>query len=128
MARQSCRRLPEFLKVIPDCLSRTNLDRLRYEQWKALILIYAEGFPERLAKAETAKTLTDIIRVGTLVSGKSPRCRLFRTAQNTVKTVALVAVPPAVVIPILPVTAPVGTIAGTCVADLVKFVAATRQR
>ena len=33
----------------------------------------------------------------------------------TVKTVALVALPPAVVIPILPVTAPVGTVAVTCV-------------
>jgi len=42
-----------------------------------------------------------------------------------VKTVALVAVPPAVVILILAVTAPVGTVALTCVADLVKFVAAT---
>src|SRR5438445_5231404 len=43
-----------------------------------------------------------------------------------VKTVALVAVPPAVVILILPVTAPVGTVAVTCVAELtVKAVAFT---
>lgn len=40
-----------------------RLDRLRYEQWKALALVYAEGIPERLAKIGTAKTLTDIQRV-----------------------------------------------------------------
>ena len=43
----------------------------------------------------------------------------------TVKFDELVAVPPSVVIAILPVMAPVGTVAFTCVADLVKFVAAT---
>ena len=41
----------------------TKLDRLRYEQWKPLVRVYADGIPERLAKIEAAKTLTDIQRV-----------------------------------------------------------------
>jgi len=41
----------------------TKLDRLRYEQWKALVLVYADGIPERLAKIEKAKTLIDVQRV-----------------------------------------------------------------
>jgi len=45
---------------------------------------------------------------------------------ETVNVPELVAVPPAVVILILPVTAPVGTVAVTCVAELtVKAVAFT---
>ena len=44
----------------------------------------------------------------------------------TVKTVALVALPPAVVTAIFPVTVPLGTVAVTCVAELiVKAVAFT---
>ena len=39
---------------------RTKLDRLRYEQWKALVLVYADGIPDRLSKIEKAKTLIDI--------------------------------------------------------------------
>jgi hypothetical protein len=40
-----------------------ELDGLRYEQMKALALVYADGVPEQLAKIEAAKTLTDIQRV-----------------------------------------------------------------
>jgi hypothetical protein len=39
-----------------------KLDRLRYEQWKALALVYADAIPERLAKIEAAKTVTDVQR------------------------------------------------------------------
>ncbi len=41
----------------------TKLDRLRYEQWKSLLLVLADGKPEWLAKIEAAKTLTDMQRV-----------------------------------------------------------------
>jgi hypothetical protein len=41
----------------------TKLDRLRYEQWKTLLLVYADGIPDRLARIEKAKTLIDIQRV-----------------------------------------------------------------
>jgi hypothetical protein len=38
-----------------------RLDRREYEETKVLLLaVYAKGIPERLAKIETAKTLTDI--------------------------------------------------------------------
>ena len=40
-----------------------RLDQVRYEQMKTLVLVYADGIPERLAKIEAAKTLTDIERV-----------------------------------------------------------------
>jgi hypothetical protein len=40
----------------------TKLDRLRYEQWKALLLVYADGIPAQVTKAATAKTLPDIQR------------------------------------------------------------------
>ena len=47
------------LTPTPDFVVR--MERLRYEQWKTLLLAaYAEGKPERLAKIEAAKTLTDI--------------------------------------------------------------------
>jgi hypothetical protein len=41
----------------------TRLDRLRHEQWKALVLVYAHGVPDQLAKIENAKTLIDVQRV-----------------------------------------------------------------
>ena len=41
----------------------TKLDRLRYEQWKSLLLVLADSIPERLAKIEAAETLTDMQRV-----------------------------------------------------------------
>jgi hypothetical protein len=41
----------------------TKLDRLRYEQLKALTLIYAHCIPERLAKIEAAGTLIEIEKV-----------------------------------------------------------------
>ena len=38
-----------------------KLDQREYERIKTLLLaVYADGKPERLAKIETAKTLTDI--------------------------------------------------------------------
>lgn len=41
-----------------------RVDQIRYEQMKTLLLVgYANGVPERLAKIEGAKTLTDIQRV-----------------------------------------------------------------
>ena len=41
----------------------TKLDQLRYQQLKALTLIYADGLPERLAKIEETQTLTELQRV-----------------------------------------------------------------
>jgi len=41
----------------------TSLDRLRYQQMRALALVCAEGQPERLAKVEGATTLIDMRRV-----------------------------------------------------------------
>ena len=41
----------------------TKLDQLHYEQWKPLVLVYAAGRPEWLAKIEAATTLTDMQRV-----------------------------------------------------------------
>ena len=41
----------------------TKLDQLRYEQWKPLVLVYATGRPEWLAKIEAATTLTGLQRV-----------------------------------------------------------------
>jgi hypothetical protein len=38
----------------------TRLDQLRYEQWKSLVLVCADGIPERLTKIAAATTLTDI--------------------------------------------------------------------
>jgi hypothetical protein len=43
--------------------SCTRLDRLRYEEWKALALVYADGIAERSARIEKAKTLIDVQRV-----------------------------------------------------------------
>jgi hypothetical protein len=40
-----------------------RLDQREYEQTKTLLLVCAAGTPERLAKIEEAKTLTDIQRV-----------------------------------------------------------------
>jgi hypothetical protein len=40
-----------------------KLDHKQYEQMKALALLYAKGSPERLAKIEGAKALTDIQQV-----------------------------------------------------------------
>jgi hypothetical protein len=41
----------------------TSLDRLRYEQMRALVLVYAAGIPDLLARTEAAKSLTDVQRV-----------------------------------------------------------------
>jgi hypothetical protein len=43
-----------------DVMFVQKLDRLRYEQLKTLVLVYAEGMPEHLVKIEAATTLTDI--------------------------------------------------------------------
>jgi hypothetical protein len=40
-----------------------KLDRRKYEETKNLALLYAEGKPERLARIEAAKTLTEIQKV-----------------------------------------------------------------
>jgi hypothetical protein len=40
-----------------------RLDQRRYEEMKTLVFVLADGIPERLAKIEAAKTLTDIQRV-----------------------------------------------------------------
>lgn len=40
-----------------------KLDRRKYEELKNLALLYAEGKPERLARIEAAKTLTEIQKV-----------------------------------------------------------------
>jgi hypothetical protein len=40
-----------------------RLEKLRYEQTKNLLLVFAAGKPELLAKIESAKTLIDMERV-----------------------------------------------------------------
>jgi len=40
-----------------------RVDQVRYGQMKALLLVFADGIPERLAKIAAATTLTDIQRV-----------------------------------------------------------------
>jgi len=40
-----------------------RLDQRDYEQLKALVVVYAEGKPERLAKIEAATTLADMQKV-----------------------------------------------------------------
>ena len=59
------------LKIMRSRLHNSNpagdfvrrLDQVRYEQMKTLLLVFADGIPERLARIEAAKTLTDIQRV-----------------------------------------------------------------
>jgi hypothetical protein len=40
-----------------------EIDRIRLQQLKSLLLVYAAGHPEQLAKIASAKTLTDMQRV-----------------------------------------------------------------
>jgi hypothetical protein len=59
------------LKIMRSRLHNSNaagdfirrLDQRRYEQMRKLVLVYAEGVPQRLAKIDKARTLTDIRRV-----------------------------------------------------------------
>ena len=46
-----------------DVVFVQKLNRLRYEQMKNLVLVYADSMPEQLVKIEAAKTLTDIQKV-----------------------------------------------------------------
>jgi hypothetical protein len=57
-----------------------QLDQLRYEQLKTLLVVLADGLPERLARIEAAKTLTDMQRVFVITDWASPHCGEFSTA------------------------------------------------
>ena len=41
----------------------TRLDQLRYKQWKPLVLLYAAGRPDWLARINKACTVTDLQRI-----------------------------------------------------------------
>jgi len=40
-----------------------RLDKQRYDQFRALALVFADGVPERIVQVNGAQTLTDIDRV-----------------------------------------------------------------
>ena len=40
-----------------------RLDKRSYDEMRTLVLVLADGIPERLAKIEAANTLTDIQRI-----------------------------------------------------------------
>jgi hypothetical protein len=50
-----------------------TLDQRRYEQLKTLLVVLADGLPERLARIEAAKTLPDMQRVFVIIDWASPQ-------------------------------------------------------
>ena len=52
-----------------------RVDHRHYEQMRNLLLVYAEGLPDRLSKIEAAKTLTDIRRVFIETCGREAQLR-----------------------------------------------------